>query len=216
MTDVAIEYRRRGTVVFALPRFDLEVGEGELIHVRGPSGSGKSSILRVLAGLQPPQRGEVIVMGVPIYQRNAGERALLRGSSIGFVFQSVHLLPMFDALTNVMIPRLIAGGSRRSAERDARALLERFGVAHRERHRPHELSGGEQRRVGLARAVINDPPLVIADEPFADVDRDNAMTIWDAMAGWVANGRTVIISSHVDLPDQRSARVVDLDVDGVR
>ncbi len=210
MSGIDVRYRRRGEVAFAISNFSLEVSAGDLIHLRGPSGSGKSTILRVLAGLQQPDGGEVWLRGVPIYQRTVRERALLRGKEIGFVFQSVHLLPMFDAITNVMIPRLIVGGSRALARRDAHALMHRFGVAHRAAHKPHELSGGEQRRVGLARAMINEPGLILADEPFADLDPDSGGLVWEAICEWVKHGRTVIVSSHVDLPGGQAVRIVDL------
>jgi ABC-type lipoprotein export system ATPase subunit len=210
MRDVGIEYRRRGRVVFTISGFDLDVVPGRIIHLRGASGSGKSSVLRVLAGLQRPTHGTVFVGGESLYGRTARDRALLRAGTFGFVFQSVLLLPMFDSMTNVMIPRLLLGGSRSAAQRDALSLMERFDVAHRAHHRPHELSGGEQRRIALARALINHPPILIADEPFADLDENSQGLVWGAINGWVETGRAVIIASHVPLPPYAAVETVDM------
>src|SRR5262249_51816655 len=147
---------------------DLSIDRGEVVAVVGPSGSGKSTLLSLVAGLDQPTTGTISVDGVEITRFGENALAKVRSRSIGFVFQSFHLLPALTALENVAIPMEIAG--RRDALSRARELLEQVGLAERERHYPAQLSGGEQQRVAIARAFANEPPILLADEPTGNLD----------------------------------------------
>ena len=156
---------------------DLILTNERHIFLRGPVGSGKSTLLQILGGLDRPDSGRVLVNGEDIHALPEQQRAGFRSNDIGFVFQFHHLLPDFTALENVLIPGLIAGSKRRVAEARAAELLSRVGLSERVTHRPAELSGGERQRVGVARALICQPKLVLADEPTGNLDHSNAMAI---------------------------------------
>lgn len=155
----------------------LKVNEGDLISIVGSSGSGKSTLLHILGGLDKPTSGDVYWNGSSIYNHNADTLANLRNKNIGFVFQFHHLLPEFTAIENVMMPALISGKSQKEAETRAKELLSEFGMNARLNHRPSQLSGGEQQRVSMARALTNHPSIVLADEPTGNLDEQNTETI---------------------------------------
>ncbi len=175
---------------------ELVVERGELVTVTGRSGSGKSTLLNLLGGLDWPQEGEVRIEGRPLHARAERPAAALRGSSIGFVFQAFHLVPELSGRQNVLLPTRI--GTRRNGnagERRADALIERLGLMAIAAHRPHELSGGEQQRFAIARALVNDPPIVLADEPTGNLDAESGALVLDLLAG-MAGERAVILATH--------------------
>lgn len=153
---------------------DFEIGSRDLVAIVGASGAGKSTLLHILGSLDAPSSGTVSFDGASLYDRNDEDLARLRNESIGFVFQFHHLLPEFSALENVMMPLLIRGEGRRRSEEKARALLQRLGLQDRSSHRPTELSGGEQQRVAVARALIGSPRILFADEPTGNLDHENS------------------------------------------
>ena len=153
---------------------DLEIGEGELVALTGPSGAGKSTFLHLLGTLDVPTRGRVRFDGEDVFERTEEELAAFRNGTVGFVFQSHHLLPEFTALENAMMPGLIRRIPRAEARRRAAEMLERVGLGDRIEHRPGELSGGEQQRVALARALSLSPRLLLADEPTGNLDPQTA------------------------------------------
>ena len=153
---------------------DLEVKKGEIITIVGASGAGKSSLLNILGTLDKPDSGNVIIGDTDVNRLNNKELSAFRNSRIGFVFQFHHLLAEFNALENVCIPALIAGDTRAVAEKKATKLLDRLGLRERVMHKPNQLSGGEQQRVAVARALINSPALIYADEPSGNLDSTNA------------------------------------------
>jgi len=171
-------YRLGGGEVHALRGVDLDIRPGEMVALMGASGVGKSTLLHMVGALDRPTGGEVFFRGERLFGRSDVELARFRNRSLGFVFQFHHLLPEFSALENVMIPGLLGGDPRREVEARARELVERVGLGERWKHRPAELSGGEQQRVALARALVNRPALVLADEPTGNLDSSTAENIF--------------------------------------
>ena len=159
-----------GAELVVLDGVDLTVGRGEAVAIIGASGAGKSTLLHLLGGLDRPSAGEVVVAGLSLAKLSSDELATFRNEKIGFVFQFHPLLREFTAEENVMMPRLIAGADRASARRRARELLAEVGLSERLTHRPTELSGGEQQRVAVARALANEPAVLLADEPSGNLD----------------------------------------------
>ena len=165
-------HKRFGTLE-VLRGIDLDIARGEVVAIVGPSGAGKTTLLQILGTLSRPDSGSVEIDGQSVGDLKPAELVKLRNRKIGFVFQFHHLLPEFTALENVMIPALIGRRSRAEAEKRAIELLELLGVGHRGSHKPAELSGGEQQRVAVARALMNDPAVIFADEPSGNLDSVN-------------------------------------------
>lgn len=169
----------------------------EVISIVGSSGAGKTTLLQIMGTLLKPDSGTVEIDGINPFRLGMKELAKFRNSRIGFVFQFHHLLPEFTALENVMIPRLISGDSRSSAEKDAAALLEELGLGHRKNHKPESMSGGEQQRVAIARALINSPGTIFADEPSGNLDSINKNEIHRLFLRLrESRGVTVILVTH--------------------
>ncbi len=185
-----------GSPVPVLTGADLTVKGGEFVVITGPSGSGKSTLLNVLGLLEDADRGEVWYEEerVSALGRNAKSRA--RGRSVGFVFQSFLLLPSLTALDNVLLAARYTGRDGVAARRRALELLDELGVAHRSEHFPPQLSGGEQQRVAFCRAVLNEPPLLLADEPTGNLDDANGAAILDALRARARAGAAVVLVSH--------------------
>jgi lipoprotein-releasing system ATP-binding protein len=176
---------------------DLEIAAGELVALTGPSGAGKSTFLHLLGTLDVPTRGRVLFDGVDVFERGEEALASFRNETIGFVFQSHHLLPEFTALENAMMPALIRRVSRADARRRGAEMLALVGLSERMEHRPGELSGGEQQRVALARALCLSPKLLLADEPTGNLDPQTAEGIHALLAD--LNGRmgiTAVVVTH--------------------
>lgn len=157
-----------------LQGIDLSITKKEVVAITGSSGAGKSTLLHILGTLDAPDKGEIIINGVEIQKLKSNKLAAFRNQQIGFIFQFHNLLPEFSALENVCMPAFIGKKSIKEAEKRASELLERFGILDRKDHKPSELSGGEQQRVAVARALINSPALVFADEPSGNLDSKNA------------------------------------------
>ena len=202
-------YERPEGTVHALADFSLEVGAGEFVIVRGPSGCGKTTLLLTAGALLAPDRGRVLVDGREPYKLPVEERARLRGSTIGFVFQQFHLIPYLTALENVMAPALaVANGHARER---AEELIARFGLADRANHVPAELSTGERQRTALARALLNRPKLLLADEPTGNLDPDNAGVVLNHIAEFAESGGAVLLVTHDKAPEDHASRTVRLE-----
>jgi len=200
-------YRGPQGEVRALDGVDLRVAEGEFVAVRGASGSGKSTLLLTLGGMVRPTRGRVTVAGSDVYALSPGERARFRAENIGFVFQLFHLVPYLSVLENVLVPTLAASGRGRAS---APELLEGFGLAHRIHHRPAELSIGERQRVAMARALLNRPKLILADEPTGNLDPANATEVMNHLADLHRSGTTIVVVTHEELAARYAQRTVEI------
>jgi ABC-type lipoprotein export system ATPase subunit len=194
---------------------DLKMAAGETLSIVGPSGSGKSTVLNIVGALDKADEGEVIVNGQNIEKLGKDELAAYRSTTVGFIFQLHHLLPQCTILENVLVPTLAVPKAKREAARGrAEELLEAVGLKHRLNHRPGELSGGERQRVAVARALINEPKLLLADEPTGALDRANAAKLVDLLAELNrSRGVTLIMVTHAPELAERMARVLEL-VDG--
>ena len=192
--SVTKTYRRGQRRVTALRNVSFALLQGELALVVGPSGSGKTTLLNLIAALDRPDSGEIIVGESDITGLSRSAAASYRNQRVGFIFQSYNLLPQLTAFENILIPML---PQRRSDPRRAQELLDAVGLGDRARHRPSELSGGEQQRVAIARALVNDPALILADEPVGNLDDDNAHKIAKLLASACRErGRTLILVTH--------------------
>ena len=197
-----------------LKGISFQIAQGEFVSLVGPSGSGKSTLLGIIAGLDTPTSGQVVIDGLDIAHMTEGRLAGVRNSKIGMVFQAYNLIPTLTAQENVEVP-LYAGKHVGSPAARARELLEMVGLAHRLRHRPSQLSGGEQQRVAIARALATDPALVIADEPTGNLDAKNGEHILSLIADLRAQtGKTFIIATHDPLVASRADRILHI-VDGM-
>ena len=185
-----------GPPIRALDGVDLRVGAGCLAVVVGASGSGKSTLLNVLGLLEDADQGEVMVGGEPVSALGRSARSRARGRYIGFVFQSFLLLPSLTALDNVLLAGRYTGRGGPDTRRRARELLAEFGVADRAQHYPPQLSGGEQQRVAFCRAVLNDPPVLLADEPTGNLDDANGRVIVQSLQARARAGAAVVVVSH--------------------
>ena len=194
---------------------DVEIKRGDFVALRGASGTGKSTLLHLIGGLDTPNAGEIIFHGQKLSEFSEGRLTYFRNRSVGFVFQAYHLLPELTALENVCLTARIARTAAGDAERRARELLGRVGLAGRTEHKPAELSGGEQQRVAIARALINEPELLLADEPTGNLDSKTGGEIIELLKGLrTEKNMTLIIATHDEKVAAHAERVIQL-VDGL-
>jgi lipoprotein-releasing system ATP-binding protein len=197
LENVSRVYKSGGGELTVLDGVQLDIAPGEIVGLIGPSGSGKSSLLHAAGMLERPSGGEVWIDGRPGWELSDAERTEIRRNRIGFVYQFHHLLPEFDAISNVALPALIAGHKRKDALAEAERLLGVMGLAERIHHQPAQLSGGEQQRVAIARAMINNPILILADEPTGNLDPDTSTIVFAALSELVrSQGAAALIATH--------------------
>ncbi|MGZ5447832.1 MAG: ABC transporter ATP-binding protein [Thermoanaerobaculia bacterium] len=200
-------FHRGSEDIRVLSNLDLDIASGEFLALMGPSGSGKSTLLNLLAGLDRPTSGIIEVAGERIDNLGRAQLAHWRARHVGFVFQFYNLLPVLSAERNVELPLLLTNLSRSERKRHVATVLEIVGLTHRAKHTPRTLSGGEQQRVGIARAIVTDPTLILADEPTGDLDRKSGDGILDLMQSLNReHGKTIIMVTHDPHAAQRALR----------
>jgi len=208
LVDARRVYAQAGQPVIALGGVTMAIERAQFVAITGPSGSGKSTLLNLVGALDRPTSGTVRVAGKDLSHLSEAEQTILRRDRIGFVFQFFNLLPTLSALENVMLPALLASRDRASTAATARKLLDRVGLGHRHDHRPDTLSGGEMQRVAVARALVQDPPLLLADEPTGNLDAHSGTEVLRLLREATGeSGRTVIVVTHdpgvAELADRR-------------
>jgi lipoprotein-releasing system ATP-binding protein len=197
LRDVARSYPQGSGTLEVFSGISLSLMPGEIVALVGPSGAGKSSLLHMAGLLEAPTSGEVFIEGVPASALPDQQRTRIRRDTIGFVYQAHHLLPEFTALENVMMPQRIAGQARSDAEQNATRILTRLGLGQRLSHLPSQLSGGEQQRVAMARALANRPRILLADEPTGNLDGRTAASVFEALVDLVhAEGLAALVATH--------------------
>ncbi len=190
-------YISEGEPVKALKGINLEVKKGDMVAVMGPSGSGKSTLLHLLGGIDIPTKGKVKIENTEIFKLPEKKLAKFRNKNIGFVFQFHHLLPEFTALENVIMPLLLY--KQKNAEKKGKEILEKLSLSHRINHKPSQLSGGEQQRVAIGRAIINNPKVLLADEPTGNLDKKNTETVIDILKAMNEQFNTTIVLATHDI-----------------
>ena len=203
-------YKTGAETVEALRDLSITVAAGEFLAVMGPSGSGKTTFLNCLSGLDDIDDGEVIVEGQDLHKMSDAKRSRDRAEKMGFIFQSFNLIPVFTAVENVELPLLLSGHSASDARRAAEETLERVGLGPRKNHRPNELSGGEQQRVTIARALSGRPSIVWADEPTGNLDSETAWSIIDLLRQLNTEGLTLVLVTHDPAIGEKANRLVTM------
>lgn len=205
-------YTRGGETLVVLDELDLEIAPGEFTALMGPSGSGKSTLLNLIGGLDHADSGRIRVAGEDITELDSAELADWRAESVGFVFQGFNLIPVLTALENVELPLLLTPLGRRERREHARYALELVGLSERARHRPTQLSGGQEQRVAIARALVTDPKLILADEPTGDLDRASAEQVLDLLHRLNEDvAKTIVMVTHDEIAARHAGRIVRLD-----
>jgi putative ABC transport system ATP-binding protein len=210
LRDITKVYERRTASVAALTGITVAIGSGEYVAIMGPSGSGKSTLLSILGCLDRPSTGEYVLAGRSVGSLPDEALSRVRNVHFGFVFQSFHLIPELSILDNVMTPLLYGGGPPADWPRRAEACLARVGIAHRARHRPSELSGGEAQRAAIARALVMEPRVILADEPTGNLDTATGEEIASLLDALHREGRTIVLVTHNEALALRSQRMIRL------
>ncbi len=210
--DVVKTYTRGKQQVEVLHGINLDIPKGDFVALMGPSGSGKTTLLNLIGGLDQPSRGEISIDGKRIDSLGAGELTRWRAANVGFVFQFYNLMPVLTAQGNVELPLLLTGLNAAQRKRNAEVALQVVGLAERAKHKPRELSGGQEQRVAIARAIVSDPALLVCDEPTGDLDRktaDEILTLLQTLNR--EHGKTIVMVTHDPLAAEYAKRTLHLD-----
>ncbi len=205
------KYYQVGTeVVKALQGVDLEINQGEYVAIMGPSGSGKSTLMNIIGALDTPTGGTYVLNGTDVSRLSDDHLAAIRNKEIGFVFQTFNLLPRYSALENAMLPLIYAGVSKNDRLKRGKGVMESVGLLDRMNHRPNEMSGGQRQRVAVARALINNPSIILADEPTGNLDSKTSIDIMRLFEEIHEQGNTIILVTHEEDIAQHAHRIIRL------
>ncbi|OGS21353.1 MAG: ABC transporter ATP-binding protein [Elusimicrobia bacterium RIFOXYA2_FULL_39_19] len=211
LKNISKVFNVKSEEIKALDCVNMEITQGEVVTVMGPSGAGKSTLLHLIGLMDKPSTGELYIDGEPISSLTEPELSALRNGFVGFVFQFHHLLPEFDAIENIAIPALIKGRPKKETYEKAMQLLKEVNLENRKNHFPSQLSGGEQQRVSIARCLINDPKLVLADEPTGNLDHESGTAVMDLMNRFVKEKNiSLILVTHNPALEKYSNRTIRL------
>lgn len=212
LKDIHKSYKTGPQKVDVLKGIDLSIEEGQVVVIMGPSGVGKSTLLHIMGALDLPTSGDVWLDGQNLTDFKNDELSRFRNMSVGFVFQFHHLLPEFSALENTLIPAMMHGPLNKEKEDYAHYILDMVGLSHRLQHRPNELSGGEQQRVAVARALVNKPKVLMADEPTGNLDKQNSKMLYELILDLNKKlNQTLIIVTHSESMSKNAQRIIHLD-----
>jgi len=212
LNQVHKNYDKGPQRVEVLKGITLDIEQGEVVAIMGPSGVGKSTLLHIIGALDLPTSGEVIIAGNNVHRLKNDTLARFRNAAIGFVFQFHHLLPEFEALENVLIPAMMHQPLNPEREEYAHYLLAEVGLSHRLNHKPNELSGGEQQRLAVARALVNKPQVLLADEPTGNLDKHNSEALYALLLNLNQKlNQTLVIVTHNENLTAQATRVIELD-----
>jgi len=206
--DIGRKYVIGAETIHALKSVSLDINKGEFVALMGPSGSGKSTLMNILGCLDTPTRGEYVLNGINVSEMSENDLAAVRNKEIGFVFQTFNLLPRSSSLDNVALPLVYAGYSKKQRDEKAQTVLESVGLGNRVDHKPNELSGGQRQRVAVARALINDPSIILADEPTGNLDTKTSIEIMGLLEEIHSRGNTIILVTHEEDIAQHAHRIV--------
>ncbi|MFH1181144.1 MAG: ABC transporter ATP-binding protein [bacterium] len=211
LENVGKEYQLGKTTLVILKEIKVEIVPAAFVSILGPSGSGKSTLLNLIGCLDLPTQGKVFLDGQDISAMSEDELAKIRGQKIGFIFQQFNLLPNLNALENVMLPMAFQGKPERERKKRAEFLLDSLGMAERATHRPAELSGGEQQRIAIARALVNNPEIIVADEPTGNLDSATGKKIMEILINLQRNeGKTIVVVTHDPSVANYSSQIVNI------
>lgn len=208
--DIKKIYKVGNQEVRALDGVDLHIGRNEYVAIMGPSGSGKSTMMNILGCLDSPSSGQYILNGTDVSSMADSQLAEVRNKEIGFIFQSFNLLPRYSALENVALPLIYSGDTRTERERRAEEALESVDLTDRMHHKPNELSGGQRQRVAVARALVNNPSMILADEPTGNLDTKTSVDIMKLFAKIHNKGNTIIVVTHEEDIARHTHRIIRL------
>lgn len=209
--EVSKAYSTKYQRIDVLDSFNMEIERGEFAVIIGPSGSGKSTILNLIAGFIRPDSGGIFVNGQDISKFNEFEICRYRIQQIGFVFQFFNLIHSLNAEDNIQVPMLLEGVEKNKRQKRVNDLLGKIGIAHRKKHYPWEMSGGEQQRVAIARALVNSPNIILADEPTGNLDKKTSESILDVLTKINKEGKTVVVITHDTKVVNRATKVYDIE-----
>jgi putative ABC transport system ATP-binding protein len=208
--NVVKEFGHSDGMVTAVSGINLDVGNGEFISIMGESGAGKSTLLSMMGGLLSPTRGTILIGDVDIYALSKDKLADFRREFMGFIFQSFQLVPYLNVLENVQLPLAVTHHSERNKQSLASAALERVGLEDKARRLPNQLSGGEQERVAIARAVVNEPPILFADEPTGNLDSRNSREVMNLLKMLNSEGQTIVMVTHSKTNAEFADRIIEV------
>lgn len=211
LENICKTYRTSNLETLALENINLNIAKGEFVSIMGPSGCGKSTLLNIIGVLDSPDTGTVKIAGRDVTTLGAAEQARLRNETLGFIFQSFHLIPTLNVIDNVAMPLAYRKGFRGNAEAEARAALEKVGLPHRLRHMPSQLSGGQAQRVAIARAIVGKPSIILADEPCGNLDSKMSAEIMDILHRLnKEDGTTIVMVTHSEAQGAQTDRIIHL------